>query len=127
MTQEDLDRIESELAVTLPARYREFMLADHGDEFAGNSDCDVWDDPELLIIRNRALRAGESMGGSKPWPPELFFVGDPVSASGNAIVLTDELVPVHWVDHCDIEAPASGEVHPDFVEWASVLVEDLDK
>jgi hypothetical protein len=125
MNQANLDRIETELQIKLPAAYRDFMLGEQGEEFSGNSDTDLWDDADAVISRNKDLRAGMDSGGSEPWPPELFFVGDPLTTCGNAIMLNDDRTPVHWIDHCDIEAESSGEVHPSFAEWASEVIENM--
>ncbi len=125
MDQENLDKIEVELQIKLPSKYREFMSSTDDEVFKGNCDTDIWDDAEEIIKRNKELRLGQNMGGKKPWPHNLFFIGDPLTACGNAIDINDDRTPVHWIDHCDIPAKSSGEVHSDFVKWANEIIENM--
>ena len=58
MTEADLDRIERELDIRLPAPYRNFMAAFPLSACAGNAETELWDDADALIEVNRELRAG---------------------------------------------------------------------
>ena len=126
MKTADLDKIERDLDITLPSTYREFMTSVDHQEWTGNQDTDLWDDADALIARNLELRMGLNVGGRSPWCKNLFFIGDPLTACGNAIKLDDPRVPVLWIDHCDLEAPSSGEIAPSFVDWANSVIEALD-
>jgi len=120
MTKAELDRIESELRIVLPRSYRALMSAFPIPAQAGNCDTDLWDDAGALIERNQELR-GRKHG---PWPADFFFIGDPVSSSGNAVDLRDPAAAVWWVDHCDLSARSSGAIAPSFDVWASRYVAD---
>lgn len=126
MNEADLKKIERELDIRLPAVYRDYMASVSGEEFVGNSDCDIWDDAEAIIARNKELREGANMGGTTPWPASYYFIGDPLTACGNALDLSDPGTPVYWFDHCDINARSSGVVARDFTEWANAVVDSLN-
>jgi hypothetical protein len=83
MTEADLDRIESALALKLPAAYRQFMLA-YPAWLPGKqpdwSDVERWElanDPEQVIRFNQYVRGfgpGEFFDNG-PWPPHFFVIG----------------------------------------------------
>ena len=130
MSPEDLDRIERDLGINLPDSYRSVMSGFPIPAFAGNSDTDLWDDADALIERNLELRT-EHVKGHGPWPSHCYFFGDPLTACGYALDLRKPDAPVLWVDHCDLDARASGEVAPSFAAWAEQYVAkvrgDLEK
>ncbi len=78
MTEADLDRIQTELGLTLPADYREILLHFPVRFEAGTTDGFLWDDPAALIERNRELRSARNPWGVelKPIPDQYFFIGD---------------------------------------------------
>ncbi|MBS1120261.1 MAG: hypothetical protein H6Q90_2489 [Deltaproteobacteria bacterium] len=121
MTKADLDRIESELRIVLPRSYRELMSSFPVPAHAGNCDTDLWDDATALIEYNQDLRRRKR----GPWTADFFFIGDPVSSSGNALDLRDSEAAVWWVDHCDLSANSSGAIAPSFEVWASKYVADV--
>jgi hypothetical protein len=125
--REALERIDKELGVALPDSYVKSMEDFPIPALAGNADTDLWDDADAIIERNRELREG--IGAPSPWPDYLFFIGDPLSMAANAIDLRNDEAPVWWLDHCDVDAAASGEVSPSFAqwvgEWTDTLREDL--
>ena len=86
MTEVDLARIETELAVTVPAHYREFVLAypqtlrqakfDYNGELA--SDSFLFDDPQQVIDSNKGIREPGLLvvdSETEPWPDEYLIVG----------------------------------------------------
>lgn len=123
MNKNDLDKIEKELEIKLPESYRLVMENDLPTALKGNSNFDLWDNPDVLIKRNIELRKGDS--GFKQWPNKLFFIGDPLTACGNAIDLSSQDSPVWWVDHCDLDGKGSGEISPSFKNWVETYLTDI--
>ena len=70
MTSEDVERIETELGLTLPEDYRRVLLDFPFQDLRGNDFAELYDHPSALIETNQRLRSGE-----KPWPSHLLFVG----------------------------------------------------
>jgi len=124
VTEADLRRIQAELEIELPESYRKTMLAFPIPACAGNDDTELWDDPELLIARNREYRQG-APGGVKPWPAHLFFVGDGGSGCPHAIDLRSPDAAVWWIDHGHFDLDSSGEIESSFSEWADAYLRDL--
>ena len=124
MSNEEITRIEKALAVELPQEYRAFMTQLDSEELQGNADSDLWDDPDAIIERNLELRKGIGMGGKTPWPDHLIFIGDPLSACANAIDISEPGAPVHWIDHCAVDARSSGKIAESFVDWAQGYMEE---
>lgn len=122
MTQADLARVESALAIRLPAAYHSVVSPFPIPACVGNSDTELWDDADRLIELNRELRAGIS--SVKPWPTHLFALGRDGSGSTSAIDLRDPSCPVSWADRCHLES-AIGSVQPLFAEWASNYLSEL--
>lgn len=116
MNSSEMKLIEIELAVALPVEYQNFMQREFALGFCGNSDSDLWDCPNSIVERNLELRENDCM---MPWPAELLFVGDPLTACGNAIRLTDSECMVYWVDHCDIRNVSTGVP---FLPWAESIL-----
>ena len=89
MTEADLARVESELGVSLPAHYREFMLNYPADFLAASfgpegepgepADFLLPYEPETLIRVNREARQHLSLqhfsGSLIPWPEHYFVIG----------------------------------------------------
>ncbi len=117
MTPDDLDQLERELEITLPASYRRALVPFPVAAAAGNSDLAVWDDPKKLTELNRELRQGAA-GRVKPWPAHLFAVGHPGDGCPYAIDVRggDE---VWWVDHCHLENPGTTRERLPFAAWAA--------
>lgn len=83
MTNDDLDRIESALALKLPDAYRRFML-DYPNWLSAQqpdwSDVERWElanEPERVIRFNRSVRESEpgEFFDDMPWPPHYFVIG----------------------------------------------------
>jgi hypothetical protein len=94
MTEAELERIEAELAVQLPAEYRAAMLGYSIPACAGNDDTELWDNAPRLIELNRELRTGRY--SIKPWPAEFFAVGRDAGGCSQALNLRDG--SVLWAD-----------------------------
>ena len=132
MTEADLDRIETELSLTLPAEYREVMLQFPIRFLAGNSDSPLWDDPGALIGKNEELRTstvaeGWFQNSHTGWPPHFLFIGGDVELSW---VLDLRQIPcrVLEVDHWDVsgyEEPY-GDALP-FSDWVIGYLDDYRK
>jgi len=79
MTEEGLNRIAGGLGITLPAQYREFMLA-RGAEFrkSGALDHWLWVKVNHVIIRNLEEREprGGTAGAYPNWWKEYLLIGD---------------------------------------------------
>ena len=123
MSPDDLDRIERELAISLPRAYRAALSPFPVPACRGNSDRDLWDDAEELIAWNRSLRAGSV--GAPPWPTRMFSVGTAGASSCYAIDLDAERAPVWWVDQWRFDAKGTGIVSSSFEAWLEEYVRDL--
>ena len=121
MTDRDLDFVEGELGVTLPAAYRRTLSEFPVRACAGNSDTELWDDASALVSRNRALRAGE--GGVAPWQRHQYFIGGGAGWS-NAIDLRKPNAPVWLVEADDWQHADTGIDYEAFEEWAAAYVAD---
>lgn len=121
MTDRELDFVERELGVMLPAAYRRSLAAFPVPACAGNRDTELWDDARALVARNRALRAGE--GGVAPWQRHQFFIGGGAGWS-NAIDLRKAEAPVWLVEANDWRHADTGIDYDTFEEWAAAYVAD---
>lgn len=83
MTEADLDRIESALALKLPASYRQLML-DYPlwlpAEQPHWSEVERWElanDADRIISFNQEVRSAEpgEFFDDRPWPPHYFVIG----------------------------------------------------
>lgn len=84
MTQDDLDRIEGELRLTLPVVYIEFMLQFPSDlvsvHLPGGRRIDSWsftNRPARVIRLNRSVRRRGRRFDGEPWPAGLLVIGSP--------------------------------------------------
>lgn len=128
MSGEDLRQIEAALGITLPVPYKRLMDPFPIPYLRRNAHTDLWDDAGQLIARNRELRT-EWFRGHQPWPAHWFFIGDPLTACGNAIDVRDPAAPVVWMDHCDLQS-VEGALGNPFEEWlrqwTATVREDLE-
>lgn len=78
MTDGDVDRIEAELSVKLPAAYRHLLTHFPIRFDRGKANGPLWDDADALIRRNAELRTERRSLGvtSRAVPTDYFFVGD---------------------------------------------------
>ena len=124
MTEKDLDTLESELEISLPAEYRNTMLAFPVPACAGNDDSYLWDNVEKLIAENQELRTGGGLGGP-PWPKHFFCLGRAGGGDCYAIDLRDPRAPVWWVDHSRLDLESSCQETDSFSDWVDKFVRDL--
>jgi hypothetical protein len=108
--------MEQALEIRLPAVYRELVVPFPIPAYAGNSDSELWDDPDSLIQLNHELRGGT--GGIQPWPAHMFALGRDGSGCTRAIDLRDPAGPVWWADRCHLDAVGSGPEFPSLIAWA---------
>ncbi len=116
VTEDDLRRIQSSLAITLPESYRRRLAPYPVPAAAGNCDLAIWDDVDRLISLNLELRAG-APGGVKPWPVHFFATGHPDDGSPYALDLRQGDA-VWWVDHSHLDNPATAKEAESFGPWA---------
>jgi hypothetical protein len=123
MTEEDLNAVESVLAISLPIEYRETMLNFPIPACAGNDDTYLWDNAERLIAENKELRGGRR--GGPPWPNHFFCLGRAGGGDVYAIDLRDPRSPVWWVDHSILDLESSGREAGSFSDWVAQYIADL--
>jgi hypothetical protein len=116
MKAEDIRRIEQELGITLPERYRARMVPYPIPAAEGNTDLGVWDNADRLIEFNRELRRG-APGGVMPWPPHFFAIGHAGDGCPYALDLRSGDA-VWWVDHSHLDNPSSQKEADSFAAWA---------
>ncbi|MCP3958390.1 MAG: SMI1/KNR4 family protein [bacterium] len=87
MTPDELDRIESELGITLPELYRQAVDPYPIPALEGNTDWMFWDDAEALISLNRRMREGERF--RDPWPARFYALGKDAGGCSDALDLED--------------------------------------
>ncbi len=83
MTDADLDRIESALALKLPAFYRRFILGYPAwlpakqPDWSDVAKCELADDPERVIHFNQYVRGfgPDEFFDDEVWPPHYFVIG----------------------------------------------------
>jgi hypothetical protein len=101
MTEQDISKIERELAVTLPADYKAAVQNYPVRADYGTDDSVLFDDAEAVIDQNRRYRAG--FAGLPPWPSHYFFIGDDGAASCYLLDLSKSPAPVLFADHGNID------------------------
>ena len=116
MTVDDLERIEESLGISLPASYRERLLAFPIPAAVGNTDLAVWDDADRLIALNRELRRGLHRG-MRPWPARFFAIGHPGDGNPHALDL-EAGDAVWWVFHSDLDDRETYLEGGSFPPWA---------
>jgi SMI1 / KNR4 family (SUKH-1) len=110
MTEADVARIESELGVTLPAHYREFVLAyprslrdarfEYNQEPASASF--LFEDPQLVIDYNKGMREPGLLvtdSETAPWPGEYLIIGTDVGGNCWCVKLTGRSKAVWLFEH----------------------------
>jgi hypothetical protein len=123
MTNSDIKLIEQELGISLPDSYRQAVCPFRIPALAGNTDYELWDDPNRLIELNRRLRAGSR---TRPaWPLHLFAIGDPHGDELIAINTRSSDGPVWWLDHGCVDSKASYQSHSRFADWAEEFYRDM--
>ena len=112
----DLDRIESLLGVSLPAAYRETMLAypfspDH-------QAAELWmpNDAATVLDMNRPVPERQLAGG--PWPAHLVFIGED---GGEEEFVLDVLAAAAPVLAYERESGHLRALAPNFAAWLTML------
>ncbi len=123
MTAEDLTRVETALGIRLPVVYRDLVVPFPIPAYAGNSDTELWDDPDALIELNRELRTGYC--SAAPWPEHMFAIGRDGSGCASAIDLRDAKAPVWWADRCHLDAVGTAQESPSLAAWADQHLAEL--
>jgi SMI1 / KNR4 family (SUKH-1) len=91
MRERDLKRIEHELGVALPARYREFMLAYPFPKYSWAGDLAMPEDVDLLLDLNHEARKSDSDRSLA----NVFVIGSDGGRTDYFIRLADTLCGVH--------------------------------
>ncbi len=123
MTEEDLNHIERELAVSLPDAYRHRMTHFSIGVLVGNKHTELWDDAEALISLNQHLRKL-----SPPWPEHFFALGRDHGGCAMVLDLRDDPPAVFWADRCHLdEAGMKAKTRFDdwLIEWVLDMTADL--
>lgn len=123
MTNEDIDFIERELELKLPATYREYLVPFRIPAMYGNTEHQLWDDAAGLVKLNREMRAGSKY--NPPWPPYMYAVGYPAGDEMIAVDTRDPEGPVWWLDHGVIDHVASYKSHDRFADWVEEFYRDV--
>jgi hypothetical protein len=123
LTEGELARIEAALGIALPAAYRKLVVPFPVPAYVGNTETELWDDPDRLVELNGELRAG---GASlRPWPAHMFAMGRDDSGCASAIDLQNPACPVWWADRCHLDGVGSSQVAQSLEEWAEQYLADL--
>jgi hypothetical protein len=101
LTSDDLDRVERQLAIRLPAAYRALIQADPVALGASGPDDQLIDDAERLIALNRRLRDRGLSG--QTWPAHFFAFGGDGSGNAYYFDLRRDPSPIGVADHVDSE------------------------
>jgi len=97
MTDEDLNRIEAELAISLPDAYRIFQIARDPSDVDSIS---LSDDASFVI--ERTLEYREGYAGIPPWNSDALYIGDEDDACPYVLFCTAGRVV--QTDHGDLTA-----------------------
>ena len=119
MTSEDLDRVEHQLGVRLPAAYRALIQAYPVGLGASGPDYELIDDAEQLIAINRRLREHGFFG--QPWPAHFFSFGGDGSGNEYYLDLRRDPSPVCFADH---EGSPYSEQWPSLDEWLAERIRE---
>ncbi len=119
MTSEDLDRIERELGVRLPATYRALVQAYPLGLGPSGPDYELIDDADQLIATNRYFRKHGFFG--QPWPAHFFSFGGDGSGNEYYLDLRRDPSPVCFADH---EGSLYTEQWPSLEDWLAERIKD---
>ncbi|MBK8038944.1 MAG: hypothetical protein IPK22_17705 [Verrucomicrobiaceae bacterium] len=122
MIEEDLQRIEAALNVSLPRIYRSHMKRFPFAVLRGNSEHELWDDAEALIQLNLELREPKS-DGADSWSSDFFAIGRNSGGIVYAMNLREEGAPVDSAPFGRLDEGDSCETRP-FDFWLVDYVRD---
>ena len=108
----DLDRIERELGIRLPANYRALVTNYPAALGSQGPDYELLDDPQQLIESNRLYRAQGFFG--MPWPEHYYSIGGDGTGNDYYLDLSVEESPVYFADH---EGSIYSEQWPSLDAW----------
>jgi hypothetical protein len=97
MTNEDLDRIEQHLELSLPQNYRKMILSFPIPVSKGRAEPPLWDVANDVISANDEYRRG--YGGAPAWPAHYFFIGDDGTACPFLLDLSQTPATLLQLDH----------------------------
>ena len=131
MNEADVNKIEKELAVKLPASYRHLLLHFPVEFEADTTDGPLWDDADALIERNLELReARRSMGVDyKPLPDHYLLIGEDGAGWQHLIDLRTDPPIVHIMEFENVDEINHAEDEDDLPQslnhWYHEYLKDL--
>jgi hypothetical protein len=120
MTDAELNLIESELKLSLPPSFRNFVLSFPDELAAAAGDFEFYADASRLLTLNKELRKTPFYQG-RPWPDRLFAVGENGCGDYYFLDLKDEYGVVMFVDH---ETMNYKRLASNVAAWAPKLLEE---
>jgi hypothetical protein len=96
MTEEDFQRIEAELSVTLPNFYKKTM-ADHPFPRGDAANFGLCNSPDEIIKENTISRKNGFFGAQ--WPSHLFIIGFDGLGNYSFVNLGESAGRVYFADH----------------------------
>ena len=131
MTEQDISKIEREMAVALPSDYKAALLKSPALTDERGDDRHLFQHADAIIDLNKRYREG--FAGLPPWPAHYFFIGDDGAANCYLLDLTKSPSPVFFAGHgnlknirkdsatlanwmgCDLDEPQQDEVDSDAI------------
>ncbi|HYT92003.1 MAG TPA: SMI1/KNR4 family protein [Gemmataceae bacterium] len=138
MTEADVASIESELRVTLPSHYREFVLNypnalreakfEYNQESAAQSL--LFDDPQLVIDLNQGVRKlGLFLadGETEPWPDKYLIIGADGGGNYWCIIRGGRSKAVWFFEHEEGVFERSSKSLEDHAKYAQEFIEAFNR
>jgi len=119
LTPSDLDRIERELGIRLPADYRALLTNYPAALGRQGSDYELLDDPQPLIEINTLYRAQGFF--DMPWPEHYYSIGGDGSGNDYYLDLRVQQSPVYFADH---EGSIGSEQWPSLDAWLAERIKE---
>jgi cell wall assembly regulator SMI1 len=116
MTHGDVDQIERELGIKVPADYRAVVTNYPAPDAAKDA---LYDHPTYVIDDNRRVREGPLWGVN--WPTKYLVVGADGSGGIYCIEVERQQSPVIYFDHDD---RSFYEEAPNLQEWVTRLINE---
>jgi SMI1-KNR4 cell-wall len=129
MTDADLDRIETTLALELPGFYRRYMLdyprwlPEKQPEWSNVTEWEFADDPDRVIQFNQYVRGSEpgEFFDDLPWPAHYFVIGSEAEQNWYFLDLAGNSEMVYLFHHemgdVAVEARSLSEFPDSLVRW----------
>lgn len=96
MTETDVDRIESSLAVTLPDEYRRLLMEFPSDLSADWARHEIFCSADWIIKQTQSTRLGAI---KRRWPTHMIVIGDSGCGDFYCLDLSDRPASVVCWDH----------------------------